>query len=566
MKQFHLRPAYASFLVLALVACNPATPSPLPPPPTPTAMPEVTLVDTATLWRYTAPSEVLAKGWQSEVGFEDEAWLTGLAPIGNARPARTFVDPDLAAQTLYLRTIFDVDDPAQWRGLILEMDYLSGAAAYLNGIEIARANLDARAGHSDFALLTSNTPAEIFEVSEALKILRAGPNLLAIEVHRRTAGGEMRVGAELLGIPTQAPPRFVFGPLLGRLGSNTITLRAESDVPATAILEYAPADSVTATLTFSPTEQHLIPLNNLQPATTYHYRLGLQTEHGVTWSQPGQWTTAGDLAQTFQFAVWGSNAPRSGSSMHPIFTQLIAALQARGPFAFGLTLGDSLELLPEIPDEATIRTRYLNYLSAIQPLAGQMPLYPTLGNHDNPDCVPCVQAFLNYYLLPEQNDRTYYSFDYGPAHLVVLNTRQRGGATIDHLSEAQWLWLQADLNQTAQPVKLVFMHDDLFHSAQGASPQFSEKDQGLLHTLFQASEVTAVFQADSHYYDYWEKDGIAYIIAGGAGDELYVQPFNPYWEQNQALVVRVSQTQIEIEAIMPDGLTLDQRIVSVPTK
>jgi hypothetical protein len=252
--------------------------------------------------------------------------------------------------------------------------------------------------------------------------------------------------------------------------------------------------------------------------------------------------------------------------MHPVFTQLISALQARTPLAFGIALGDSLELLPGTPDAATIRDRYLNYLAALQPLAGQMPLYPALGNHDNPDCVPCVQAFLNYYLLPEQNDRTYYSFDYGPAHFVVLNTRQRGGVTIDHLSEGQWLWLQADLNQTTQPVKLVFMHDDLFHSPQGASPQFSEKDQGLLHNLFKATGVTAVFQADSHYYDYCENDGIAYVIAGGASDELYVQPFNPYWEQSQVLVVGVTQTQIEIEAIMPDGLRLDQRIVPVPTQ
>jgi hypothetical protein len=523
-------------------------------------------VDTGAYWRYAAPVEAPAEGWQSELKFDDSDWLTGVSPIGNARPTRTFVGVDPAAQTLYLRATFTVADPAQWRGLTLVLDYLSGAAVYLNGREIARANLDPQAGHDDFALLTHNTPAETLDVSAALNALRAGPNLLAIEVHRRIVGGEVRVGAELLGAPQNAPPRFVFGPVLGRLGADTVTLQAESDIPAVAIVEYAPADALTATVTVSPTLHHVVALHDLQPGVTYHYRFGLQTEQGTTWSAPGQWTTDGGAAQAFQFAVWASNSPRSGSSMHPVFTQLLAALTERGPFAFGLTLGDSLELLPGTPDELIIRDRYLNYLAAIEPLARQMPLYPALGNHDNPNCAACLQAFLQYYLLPEQNDRTYYSFDYGPAHLVVLNTRRRGGDTIDRLAGAQWTWLQADLNQSLQPVKLVFMHDDLFRGAEGALPSFNENDRTLLHTLFRQTGVSAVFQADSHYYDYWEQEGVAYVITGGASDELYAQPFNTYWGQNQALVVSVSPTQIEIEAIMPDGLTLDERTVTVPAK
>lgn len=567
MKQLRLRQLCGAFLLLALSACAPGTPTPPPPTPVPTAVPEQRLVEGATLWRYSAPTVAPAKGWQSELKFDDSAWLTGMAPIGNARPTRTFIKPDLAAQTLYLRTIFNVDDPTGWRGLRLQLDYLSGAAVYLNGVEIARANLEARAGHADLALLTRNTPAEIFDVSVALKTLRPGPNLLAVEAHRRLDGGDLLAGAQLLGIPANAPPRFAVGPLLGRLGPNTLTLQATSDVSATAILEYAPADAVTTTQLFSPTLQHVIPLTDLLPGVTYQYRLGLQTEYGTTWSAPGQWTTDGGPKETFQFAVWGSNAPRSGSSMHATFTQLIAALEARGPFAFGVTLGDSLELLPGTPDEATIRNRYLNYFTAIAPLSRQLPLYPALGNHDNPGCTACVLAFRNYYPLPEQNDQTYYSFDYGSAHLVILNTRLLGGENTAHINRSQWLWLQDDLAQTTQPIKLVFMHDDLFHTAEGGdAPRFDAQDQELFHTLFRTANVTAVFQADSHYYDYWENDGVAYIITGGATDELYAQPFNPYWEQSQGLIVRVRQTQIEIEAIMPDGLTLDRQVVSVPTK
>ena len=239
--------------MLVLMACNPATPTALPPLPSPTPAPEVIFVDATTLWHFAAPTAPPASGWQSEIAFDDSAWLTGLSPIGNTRPARTFVEPDAGDETLYMRGSFNIADPTQWRGLTLQLDYSSGAAVYLNGVEIVRANLEAGAGHTSLALLTHNTPAETFDASPGLKALRVGENLLAIEVHRRTEGGEIRVAVELLGTPSAAPPHFVFGPLLGRLGARTITLLAEADVPAMAVLEYAPADSVTTTLTFSPT-------------------------------------------------------------------------------------------------------------------------------------------------------------------------------------------------------------------------------------------------------------------------------------------------------------------------
>ena len=72
--------------------------------------------------------------------------------------------------------------------LILRVDYDDGFKAYLNGTEVARANLPtgdvaydatATAGHE------AGTP-EDFDISTSRRLLQPGNNVLAIEVHNRS--------------------------------------------------------------------------------------------------------------------------------------------------------------------------------------------------------------------------------------------------------------------------------------------------------------------------------------------------------------------------------------------
>ena len=75
--------------------------------------------------------------------------------------------------------------------------------------------------------------------------------------------------------------------------------------------------------------------------------------------------------------------------------------------------------------------------------------------------------------------------------------------------------------------------------------------------------MTAVFQGDMHYYDYYENEGLPYFITGGAGSPLYDQLYNPDWGKNEVLVVDVSPTEVKVEAVLPDGKSLDQRTIKV---
>lgn len=550
--------------------------------------PRLALINGETEWRYWSQRTPPPDTWLTET-FDDQSWSHGHTPLGTTN-TRTRVDADAQIRTVYLRTKFDVSAPSELQSLMLILDYKDGAAVYLNGYEIARANVIAGAKFADAAITEHDTPPAKFDLAFALPLLKPGQNTLAIEVHRMPNDADLRVGVGLFAQPPSDIAMFVTGPILGAVGRDTITVKAESDLPAVGVIEYGKAESNLETISGPLGTQHRITLTRLDPGTTYYYRFGLQTKAGTTWSSPGKWTTDGGASRTFQFAAWGDSRPLAGSSMPVVFTQLLDALDARGPFAFAVALGDNVQLLSEstapqavtdlskavsrfvkglgftsTKDDTTLRDRYLGYLEAVGAFARQTPFYALVGNHDKPTCPECLDAFRRYLVLPAQNDQTFYSFDYGNAHFVMTNTEQENGTVIRRMSDQQWQWLENDLAANKQPITLVFVHNQVMHPP-ADNPKYSPAEAQKLQQLFLRSHVNAVFQADSHFYDFIEQDGIAYITTGGAGSPLYEQPYNAAWSQHHALVVSVQAKTIIVEAILPNGQILDRRVINVVEK
>ena len=157
--------------------------------------------------------------------FDDSSWSPWNAPRGGGSPERQAGiagcgggSPIVALQCL--RGRFLVADPAQVRDLKLSLAWRGGVVVYVNGREIARANLPA-SDKPDFAALAEDYPPEVFvkadgkvinyeagetkakdnaerlarrvrrlaEVSVAGSLLRKGTNVLAVELHRAPQRG-----------------------------------------------------------------------------------------------------------------------------------------------------------------------------------------------------------------------------------------------------------------------------------------------------------------------------------------------------------------------------------------
>lgn len=147
-----------------------------------------TIISKGDDWKYLVPKSEPANNWRFN-DFNDSLWLTGKSGFG-------FGDDDDAtkipeASCVFLRKKFNITNPSDVAQLILHMDYDDGFVAYLNGIEIARANMDqsqypgynALATNQHEAVIYQGMVPEKFEINNLSALLKVGENVLAIQGH-----------------------------------------------------------------------------------------------------------------------------------------------------------------------------------------------------------------------------------------------------------------------------------------------------------------------------------------------------------------------------------------------
>lgn len=160
------------------------------------------------------------------------------------------------------------------------------------------------------------------------------------------------------------------------------------------------------------------------------------------------------------------------------------------------------------------------------PLMASIPFYPVIGNHDadmaklpeTPDALGAFYFFhgplngpgLGPWNTPLGKDAKVaaafraaagtsypalcvYSFDYGAAHFVMLDTNSYNTASLLQIAP----WVEKDLQASKQPWKIVCFHAPAFHT----SPQhYTEQKMRLLEPVFAAGGVDMVFAGHVHNY------------------------------------------------------------------
>ena len=153
-------------------------------------------VEEGETWRYFKGTEQPPPNWRS-MSFDDNEWDQGPSGFGYGDSddmtkltdmrfyEKTADDPGQPGYlSLYIRRNFQIKNLPEIKQLIFRVDYDDGFIAYLNGREIARANLEgapryntkAKKGHE------AGNP-EDFDITDKLRFLKPGNNVLAIQVH-----------------------------------------------------------------------------------------------------------------------------------------------------------------------------------------------------------------------------------------------------------------------------------------------------------------------------------------------------------------------------------------------
>ncbi|MFC0682448.1 metallophosphoesterase [Lysobacter korlensis] len=152
------------------------------------------LLQPGSIWRWSADRAGWASGWSS-TAFDDSAWRSGPAVFGFGS-AGVATNTDAPAPTsnralsTQFRHTFSIADPADVSQVKITTRADDGVVAYVNGVEVGRANLPAGTltgtSYATAAPRTTAASPLTFDVPAAL--LRAGTNVVAVSTHLNYRG------------------------------------------------------------------------------------------------------------------------------------------------------------------------------------------------------------------------------------------------------------------------------------------------------------------------------------------------------------------------------------------
>ena len=155
-------------------------------------------VNAGAIWKYTFGSVAIDTNWRN-ISFNESAWSSGYGGIGFGDADDNTTIP--VGVSVMMRKTFTVSDTSQIVKGVFLMDYDDGFVAYLNGVEIARANIGTAGFRPAWNDLATNSheaksyrglPIDSFYISPTLmkSAIRPGINVLSIEVHNTPANSD----------------------------------------------------------------------------------------------------------------------------------------------------------------------------------------------------------------------------------------------------------------------------------------------------------------------------------------------------------------------------------------
>lgn len=303
------------------------------------------------------------------------------------------------------------------------------------------------------------------------------------------------------------PPDLYIAPYLQNVTPDAITVMWETTEPVIGIVEYGRNGKYKDKVKEPEAHKlHEIRIDGLTAATTYDYRV----RYGDATLTPASFTTAPPPGtENWRFVVYGDN--RSNPDTHARNVKQILKLKP------GIIINTG-DLVAQGSEYAQWKPQYFDPLRGV---SEHIPIFPCLGNHERN-----AIHYYNYHSLPDDQGEVYYSFDYGNAHFISLNSNSQDAPF--ELGEKQTEWLIEDLKKNKDATwKFVYFHHPLFraHPTRGIGEQ-----RWVWQPLFEEYGIDFVINGHDHYYmrsypigryEGKPKRGVYHLISGGGGANTY---------------------------------------------
>jgi hypothetical protein len=355
--------------------------------------------------------------------------------------------------------------------------------------------------------------------------------------------------AVLLAAAPAAAVTLTRGPYLQMLTTRAVTVAWNTDAAAACSLAIRPLGGVTTVIAGGTGTACAIAVEGLARGAQYGYvpragSVALASESVFQADHP-------DLPYTF-FVLGDFGC--SCSTQRAVRDRMLGSA---APADFILSTGD------QVYDSGALADQNPKLFDVYRDLLRAVPFYPTLGNHDwRTDSGGPWRAV--WYTPANNPARTenYYSFDFGNAHVVVINSNESTSP-----GSAQHTFIDRDLAASRATWKLAAFHHTIYSSGSHGSSGIRAN----LVPLFDRHHVDVVFMGHDHDYERTMPlrddrvvpagQGTVYITTGGGGSSIRPvgsSSFTAYAESAFHFTrVRVDGTTLTTEMVRSDGAVRD---------
>ena len=303
------------------------------------------------------------------------------------------------------------------------------------------------------------------------------------------------------------------GPYLQVLSPESIQICWRTDVPTTSRIAFGTELSAQeqVVIDLNAKTDHFITIPNLESGTTYYYSIGTTDSLLAGGNQAFRFTTSPVQGNSEKFSFWAIGDFGKASQGQIDVMNSFLAFDDSAQTDFMLMLGDNAY---QDGTQSEFQSKLFDVYDSI---LTYIPIYSTPGNHDYNSVnrfAPPTQHVGPYYdifkspILGESggvpsNTKLYYSFDYGNAHFISLNSEIQSW-TLDNNSP-MYQWLEADLQANTKEWVICFFHQPPYSKGSHDSDDFwellmSAMRQNALPILEQYG-VDLILSGHSHVYE-----------------------------------------------------------------